>query len=172
MHTIVLTLCNYFYKSPDIVSIYLLIAGGTVHHQRHAQKTVQQVQFYTSSYFHIRAAFWQNVNVCICRNSLPRSNGNYSVISQIKPNKLHVKKGEISTVDPWDSLGLICYDTWSVSSWAAAVRKMIVMKVERLPEKRGTGDRNYSWQSVTQQTCYTPAKDLLNPEAWRVLCLH
>lgn len=27
---------------------------------------------------------------------------------------------------------------------AAAVRKMIVMKVERLPEKRGTGDRNYS----------------------------
>lgn len=119
MHTIVLTLCNYFYKSPYIVSIYLLIAGGTVHHQRHAQKTVQQVQFYTSSYFHIRAAFWQNVNVCICRNSLPRSNGNYSVISQIKPNKLHVKKGEISTVDPWDSLGLICYNTWSVSSWAA-----------------------------------------------------
>lgn len=55
---------------------------------------------------------------------------------------------------------------------AAAVRKMIVMRVERLPEKRGTGDRNYSRQSVTQQTCYTPAKDLLNPEAWRVLCLH
>lgn len=39
MHTIVLTLCNYFYKSPDILFIYLLIAGGTVHHQRHAQKT-------------------------------------------------------------------------------------------------------------------------------------